>query len=284
MVGALATYLHRVTDLLPVPVVAQQIVHLAEGRNTSVRQLRALIEQEPAIAARVLKVANSSLYGSSRGVETLHDAIRLLGFRTVSGIAMSAAFAGSFRRFGLPERMLWDHAVASAAIGVGLAGIQGVGVSRDRAFIVGLLHDVGKLVFSNISPGDYDLVAARVYNEGREDIDVEREVFGFDHAQLGAAVAGMWKLPNDFQLAILHHTDPTVIAREDPAVGQLAAIAHVAASTCALLGIGCREPDVSLDLQASLGWRVLGLTPFDVDPVIELAMRHVDAARDQLAS
>lgn len=284
MVSELANYLHRVTDLMPVPVVAQQIVHLAEGRNTSAAQLRALIEQEPAIAARVLKVANSSLYGSSRGVETLQDAIRLLGFRTVSGIAMSASFAGSFKRYGLAERMLWEHAVASAAIGVGLANIQGVGVSRDRAFTVGLLHDVGKLVFSNMSPNEYDVVSARVYNEGRPDTDVEREAFGFDHAELGAAVAGMWKLPNDLELAILHHPDPTVIAREDPAVGQLASIAHVAASTCALLGIGCREPDVSLDLQTSLGWRVLGLTPFDVDPIVELAMRHIDGARELMAS
>jgi HD-like signal output (HDOD) protein len=279
----LTHYLHRVADLLPVPVVAQQVVQLCEEPLSTAQQLRAVIERDPAIVGRVLKVANSSLYGSARGVETLRDAIRLLGFRTISGIAVSASVESCFRRFGLAERMMWERSVVSAAVAVGVASLQGVTVSPERAYTVGLLHDFGRLVFSAFSPHAYDAVLARVYNEGADLVQSERAAFGFDHAALGSAVVGKWRLPHELEHAILHHHDPQAIWREDPSIAHLAAVAAVASATCDLLGVGRRAPEVDLELHRSPGWAVLGLTPFDVDPLIELGMRHHSGTRELLA-
>lgn len=267
----LKRYLNRVADLPAVPAVAQEVMRLVERPETTADDLRAVVETDPAIASRILKVANSSLYGLSRSIETLHHAISVLGFRTVRGLVMAASLNQSFKHFGLTEKLLWEHAIVASTVAAALGEYDGVGVPRDEAFTVGLLHDLGKVALSNCSHDEYGEVIRTVYNDGKSFTEAEREAFGFDHAALGAQVARKWKLPATLEAAIRHHHEPEALATLGPDEARLTALAAVTTALCTRLGIGRREPVAELAVAELPAWAHLGLKDSDFEPVLELA-------------
>jgi len=271
-------YLNRVGDLPAVPAVAQKVMELVERQEASVEDLRQVIERDPAIASRILKVANSSLYGFSRAIETLAHAISLLGFRTVRSLVLAASMKGTFKHFGLTEKLLWEHAMTSGAVGASLAGYGGIGVARDEGFTVGLLHDLGKIALSNCSRDEYQKVVQRVYNEGVSFVEAERDRFGFDHAEIGACVAAKWKLARGLEAAIRHHHDAEALSVLGVEEGRLTALATVTTACCTRLGIGRRQPVTDLDPAALPAWAHLGLKDADLEPVLERALEQVEGS------
>lgn len=267
----LKRYLNKVADLPTVPMIAQKVMQVVEKPETSVDDLRDVIEGDPAIASRILKVANSSLYGFSRSIETLSHAISLLGFRTVRSLVMAASLNQSFTHFGLTEKLLWEHAMVGGSVGAALAGYGGIGVARDEGFTVGLLHDLGKIALSNCSHDAYDTVIRRIYNEGISFVEAERDEFGFDHAEIGAAVAAKWKLAPGLVAAIGHHHDPESLATLAPNEAKLTAMATVTTACCTRLGVGRRGPVETFQIQELAAWKYLGLKDEDLEPVLELA-------------
>lgn len=271
MDSKLDQFVSRIGDLPSVPAVAATVITLVEDPNASGEDLRAVIERDPALAARILKVANSSLFGFSRRIETLRHAISLLGFRTVKNLVLGASMKETFKRFGLTERLLWEHATQAAAVAARLTDHPAIDVEREEAFTAGLLHDLGKIALDNAAPDDYSRAVARAYNDGVSFVDAEREIFGFDHTQLGALVAEKWKLPPRLETVIrLHHTPEALdgLCVEDR---RLTALASVATALCTRLGVGRRAPVESFDPRTLLAWSVLGLGDEDFDGVLEMA-------------
>ncbi|HVP29109.1 MAG TPA: HDOD domain-containing protein [Myxococcota bacterium] len=283
MNAKLVEFVNRVQDLPAVPAVAASIAGLVEQPNTSADDLRKVIERDPGLATRILKIANSSLYGFSRQIETLQHAIAIIGFRAVRNVVMAASLKGTFKRFGLAEKILWEHATVASGLAAALARYGSVQVDRDEAFTAGLLHDLGKIALSNSAPDVYQRVMERVYNEGRSFVDVEREELGFDHAELGAEVAAKWKLPAKLQAAILHHHSPDVIPTLAGDVQRLTAVVAVTTACCTRVGIGRRAPVQGLDLKSLPTWSLLDLTPADVEPILTLAMDQVKESMDAFA-
>ncbi len=270
----LSRYLNKVGDLPTVPMVAQKVMQLVENPETSVDDLKRVIETDPAIASRILKVANSSLYGFSRSIETLAHAISLLGFRTVRSLVMAASLNQSFRHFGLTEKLLWEHAIVASTVSGALGEYGGIGIPREEAFTVGLLHDLGKIALSNCSHDEYDDVIRTTYNDGRSFADVEREVFGFDHAEIGAQVARKWKLPGNLEAAIRYHHEPESLAKLTPEEGRMTALATVTTSLCTRLGVGRRGPIEEIDVPAMPAWSYLGLKDSDWEEVWALTQEQ----------
>ncbi len=274
----LKRYLATVGDLPTVPAVAAEVMQLVEDPGTSVDELRHAIERDPAIAARILKVSNSSLYGFSRQVDTLGHAISLLGFRTVRNLVLSASLKGSFKRFGLTQKLLWEHAMLAGATALKLAHYGPVDLEREEAFTIGLLHDLGKVAFDNCSPAEYAKVLAHVYNDGMAFVEAERALFGFDHAELGAEVAAKWKLSKRLEAAIRHHHEPESLARLPELDARYTALASVTTAVCTRLGAGRRAPVEEIDLARLPAWSFLGLEETDVEPILELATSQIKEA------
>jgi putative nucleotidyltransferase with HDIG domain len=251
--------------------VAAAVIALVEDANASADDLRVVIERDPALAARILKVANSSLFGFSRRIDTLRHAISLLGFRSVRNLVLGASMKEVFKRFGLPERLLWEHATRAGAVAASLTDHPAIDIDREEAFVVGLLHDLGKIALLNAAPDEYAQVVARVYSDGVSFVEAERDVFGFDHAQLGALVAEKWKLPPRLESAIrLHHT-PEALAGLPLEDRRLTALASVTTTLCTRLGVGRRAPVECLDPRALPAWAALGLGEDDFDAVLAIA-------------
>ena len=269
-----------VGELPAIPAIASKVMTIANNANASAEDLRKIIEQDPTLAARVLKVANSSLYGFGRQIETLRHAVTLLGFRTVECLVMAASLRDTFKHFGLAEKLMWEHATYAGVVAGKLATYKGIAVDREFAFTAGLLHDLGKIALSNVYRDRYQKVVARTYNEGCPAVEAEREEFGFDHAVLGARVAEKWNLPGTLVNAIrYHHNDPSEYPNISPENQRLIGLTAVTTRACTRLGLGRRGPVESIDLSAMPAWALLGLTADDVAPVLELVTTEAQAAK-----
>ena len=269
-----------VGELPAIPAIASKVMTIAGNANASAEDLRKIIEQDPTLAARVLKVANSSLYGFGRQIETLRHAVTLLGFRTVECLVMAASLRDTFKHFGLAEKLMWEHSTYTGVVEGKLATHPKVKVDRESAFTAGLLHDLGKIALSNVFRERYQKVVARTYNEGLPAVDAEREEFGFDHATLGALVAEKWNLPGSLVSAIrYHHHAPSDYPAGVPAHHRLIALTAVATRACTRLGLGRRAPIEGIDLSALPAWSALGLEAEDVEPVLALVSAEAQAAR-----
>jgi putative nucleotidyltransferase with HDIG domain len=270
MASRIVEFVRRTGDLPSVPAVVAKVIEVSENPNAPADDLRAVLERDPALAARILKVANSSLFAFPRRIETLSHAIALLGFRSIRNLALGASMKEVFTRFGLTERMLWEHATCAGAVAAKLTDHPSIEVDREEAFTVGLLHDLGKIALNNVAPEEYAKVVARVYNDNVSFVTAELEILGFEHAEFGAQVAEKWRMGPRLVHAIrLHHT-PEALEILPVEECRLTALATVTTTLCTRLGVGRREPVESLDPTTLPAWSAVGLGPDDLESVLLL--------------
>jgi putative nucleotidyltransferase with HDIG domain len=272
------SFIKKARELPVMPPVAAEIIRKAENPDTEVSALIQLISRDAALAVRVLKIANSSFYSAARKIETLQQAIVLLGYSTLRSIVVAASLKDVFSRFGLAERLLWEHSVA-AAVAATTAAREVGGLSRDEAFLGGLVHDIGKLLMHFQAEQKYQEVMRIVYGEDREATDVEKEVFGFDHAEVGALVLEKWRLPPRLVSGIGHHHAPQT-ADEGDGVQAHASLLQVADRMCIREGFGRRKPSPELDPMECEGANILGIADGDLEDLLEVFRAAYQAERE----
>lgn len=257
------------------PLVARSILACADDPAFDVEDLLAVIDRDPAIVLRILKVANSPLYGFPRQVETLNHAIALLGVPAVRSLALMISMREVFTNFGLMEKLLWENASMAGPVSAEFARELEVAATSDEAFVAGLLHDIGQIALANDYPKEYGAVVARAYNEGIGFVEAETAAFGFDHAELGAEVASKWCLPELLETVIRYHHHPEALSVLAEPARQLTALIVVVSACLTRLGIGRQGPVESLDLAAMPAWSALGLGEVDVERMLEVVGREI---------
>lgn len=267
-------------DLPTMPAVASQVVRAVDDPDRSIEDIRKLIEQDAAIAARILKISNSALYGFPSEIQSLAHAISLLGTMTVRNLVLAASMKETYKRFGLMEKLLWQHSSLAGPTAAMLATRPGIDVDPDIAFTAGLMHHVGKTALANSHRNDYERVMATVYNEGRSFVEVENEIFGFSHAELGAAVVRRWGLPESLVLTIRMHHDTDKLAQLDESVARLTALTAVTSMCLSKLGVGRSRPIEDLDLSVQPAWAYLDLGPQDVEPILSQCADRIKESQD----
>lgn len=267
-------------DLPTMPAIANQVVRAVDNPDSSIDDIRSLIDQDAAIAARILKISNSALYGFPSEIQSLSHAISLLGTMTVRNLVLAASMKETYKRFGLMEKLLWQHSSLSGPVAALLADYRGIGVDPDIAFTAGLMHHIGKTALANSHREEYERVMMTVYNEGRSFTEVENEVFGFSHAELGAAVVQQWGLPDGLVLTIQHHHAPGMLAELDDDVARMCALTTVTSTALSKLGVGRSRPIDDLDLAAQPAWAFLDLTEADVEPILTMCADRIKDSQE----
>lgn len=219
-------------DLPPLPSVVLELVESLGHEELSAAQYAAKISRDQALAAKTLRLANSSFYGRGRQVHSVAEAISVLGLRTLRGVVTAAGLAGSFRRYpGFDHHAFWRHSIGSALCAQALAG-ELRRDDGDLAFTVGLLHDIGRLALASAFAPAYAEVAQWRSDEDCPEGDAERVVLGIDHAEVGGLIARKWNFaPSIVEAIRLHHAPP------DTAEVTLTGIAHVADAVAHALGL-----------------------------------------------
>ncbi len=284
MSEVLDKYLQSCADDLPVmPTIASDIVKSVDNPDSSISDIKDLIEQDSAIAAKLLKMSNSALYGFPSAITSIAHAISLLGTRTVRNIVLAISLKKSFRRFGLMEKLLWQHSTLSGPVAGRLAKLPQITADADEAFTAGLLHHIGKTALANSHPDEYEQVIQRVYNEKIGFIDAETDQFGFNHSELGGAIATQWNLPESLVSVISSHHNAGALASLPEEIARLTALTTITSTCLTKLGIGRSGPVDEIDPSALPAWAFLDLGDDDIDPILQACADQAKAAQELVA-
>jgi putative nucleotidyltransferase with HDIG domain len=236
--GDVQALLSEVTDLPSIPETLIHILRVIDDPASGPADLTRVVRMDAPVMTKLLRLANSPYYSSRGDLADINRCVAVLGYRTVRQVAICITVATSLisavEKAGgqLDYRELWRHSVITGAIAKHLARMAGH-ADPEEAFTAGLLHDLGKFVLEVHAPQVYARLVADRRVRGCPLSELERETFGFDHADIGGAFAESWRFPSVLVDAFAgHHTARVGRARtRDEQVAALVALADHLANT-----------------------------------------------------
>ncbi|AQR70363.1 histidine kinase [Janthinobacterium sp. LM6] len=245
--------IRQIQELPSLPVVVLELLSSMDQDDTDVHVLAQKIELDQALAAKTLRIANSSFYGMQSKVTSIPQAVSVLGFHSIRTVVTACALTGSFAPVsgGFDFQAFWRHSLATAIAARLLA--PHLRVNPETAFTAGLLHDLGTLVLVTRFPAEHALVRSYRQAHDCQMAEAELAVIGIDHAQVGSALAAYWKFPEAIQQAVADHH-----AIERLEAGGLPLAVHLANAVA--LGLDLAGVDDALVPPLSpTGWRSVAL-------------------------
>jgi len=255
-----------INKLVSLPEVCMQLDEMLASPYHNVNDIAQLISQDVNLSARLLKIANSSLYGFSGRIDSIARAINLVGTSELMILVLATSTVTTFKDVpGHSFNMagFWRRSVYTGVLAKLIARRCNI-LHPERLFISGLLHDIGMLVLVYSQPELANQILDTVEHTEQPVYDVEVELLGFDHAEIGRELAKNWRLPQSFQDSIYyhHHLDES----DEPILD--AAIIHIASEATIALETGEKIRGEQVD---PIAWQ---LTKLDMEDIDEL---HVEA-------
>jgi putative nucleotidyltransferase with HDIG domain len=204
----------QIKSLPSPPALYMDLISETEKPDASIETISAIMARDMAMTARVLQMVNSAYFGPHRQIHDPGEAVIYLGFETIRSLALSLHMFTYYQESGSSGAKLNQLHAHAMAVGILARRIaQGERLGKQicsMAFTAGLLHDLGKLVLIRNFPEQYETIVDRTQQPDVRPIDSEREVFGADHAQVGAYLLGLWGLPDPIVEAVAwHHNLPS---------------------------------------------------------------------------
>jgi len=253
-----------------------KVLEICSRTDASPNELNRVISLDPVLTGQVLKLINSAYYSLMNKVTSLTRAITMLGMNTVKNMALSTAIirsvSGAKKSQALPTKKFWAHSIGTGVCAKLLAKANGVPVMEcEEYFVAGLLHDLGKIPFGD----EYIDVLHRAKRECRPLIDLEIDMLGVDHQEIGGLIAKKWKLNEAMTAAIAFHHDVESAPEEQRVRAAYVGLANMYANILEFGYAGDPFPDtqkavVMLEL-TGLKWEMFGEIAESVEEEIEKA-------------
>lgn len=267
--------IQEASKLPPIPKAAQKALALIRSPKANAADLAGVLATDQVLSAQVLRWANSAYYGMENRIVTVQQAIVVLGMNTIHELIMTYSVSEQLNRaapgYELQRGELWHHALGTA-IGAKLISKQLRLKFDEESYFAGLLCDIGKLVFEKLLR-DADLHQTEW--DQHSFLEMERGIFGLDHAMLGAEMARRWQLPENLVETIAHHHDPHNAGSHQ----LLASTIHVADVSMMILGIGIGVDGLRYPLEQKAMQR-LGLNGDDLIRLVEQITTQLDQAKE----
>ncbi len=260
-----------VNNLPPMPQVMHKARDIIQNPISGLKDIGDLIESDQALAMKTLRLANSAYYSRMGKVSSVQEAAVVLGLRVLGELItvafMSKALCSSLKGYDLPAESLWRHSLA-VAVGSRIIANKKYPALANEAFSAGLIHDVGKLILDR-----YILQRKEEFLEflaGGEQVFLvaEKEILGFDHAEIASEVCKRWNFPKSISVAVKYHHHPSLLRGN-----KLAYIVHVADEIAILSGMDIEGITFEIDDKSI---QKIGIQNNEIELIVDEVMKSVN--------
>jgi putative nucleotidyltransferase with HDIG domain len=206
------TLVDDISGLISLPEVVLRLNQMVNADHSTAAEIAKVINQDPGLTTRLLKIANSPMYGTSRQVDTVVRAVTMLGNKQIRDLAFSTVASKLFK--GMLNEVIsvadfWRHSLYCGLLARTLAQASKI-ANPDTLFTAGLLHDIGQLIIFHRMPEQaHQIILLTVQGDANIDmVHAEQEIIGFDHTEVGAQLARNWHLPDVLCECIAYHHNP----------------------------------------------------------------------------
>jgi putative nucleotidyltransferase with HDIG domain len=265
-----------IDEIPPMPQVVMKAQELLVNPDSSAKELAELLETDAAIAAKVLKMANSAFYGLRGKVSSIQHASMVLGFRNLGEIISVAGVQKSLEKklpgYGLESEDLWRHSLA-VALGSKIIASRKNPELEMVAHTAGLIHDVGKLILDPFVQEEKETFDSFIVSEQETFLNAEQQILGFDHAEIAAEVCQQWGIPEIISSAIRYHHSPSASLEV-----ELAFILHMADYMSLVTGQGYESDDYLYELEEG----TMDFLNFDENDISDLSLELMESVAKML--
>jgi HD-like signal output (HDOD) protein len=225
-------------EISSLPNIFYKVNAAVDDPETSFAEIGQIIGADPSLAARLLKIVNSSFYGFSSKIETITHAVTIVGMMQLRDLVLATSIAAQFR--GISKKVIdmeafWLHSI-STGLAARIIAIYRKEPNPERYYVMGLLHDIGRLLLLLNAPDEMKL-ALEHYRKGGLLYEAENEVLGLDHSKVAGALLEKWELPIRLTDAINFHHDPAN-SKANPLDASIIHVADIISHSMELGGSG----------------------------------------------
>jgi len=206
-----------IANLPTLPHIASRLMQIVNSPNTSADTVASLVSQDISLSAKVLRLANSAFYGIPKSINTLNNAVVILGFKIIQTMVLSLTVFDMFTRnsddeagVAFDRNDFWRHSLRCAVLGRLLAHRRrrSFALDPEEAFCAGLLHDVGKVVMEQYLNQDFHRALHHARLHGLSSFEAERDMLGYTHCDVASWLTGSWSLPDEIEQPLICHHEP----------------------------------------------------------------------------
>ncbi len=273
--------LDKVKKIPPAPQILPQLLNLLGDEDADLNDIIHLINVDASLTAQVLKLSNSSYFGVTKKIHEIQEAIQRIGFQEVFKLVITICSKGvldqAVESYGIEKGQLWENAIAAAFCMENMS--HKIDESPSNAYIIGILHHIGKLIINQVAHDQYSIVLSKVKNEGIDLIKAEQEVLGYTHADLGAALLERWKFSESVYLPIAYQYNPLSILV--PAYKKQACCLHICNWVIGHIGLnpGTNSFAMAIDPEAA---KVIDFNEDELQGQIIYAQEKLDEIRGMI--
>ena len=246
------TEINKINEIVTLPAVLAEIMGELGKEEAVTHKVTRMVETDASLTSSILRVANSPYYGLRRRIDSLAQAITLLGLSEISRLLITFYMKQQLRSLSQSQQrslgLLWTHSVNTASI-ASLVAKEYELPTNGREYTAGLLHDMGKIVLLQYFPVELEKINTLTAQTSREDVLAETEILGIAHTVIGALLGEKWRLPVEFvEVMKCHHASRSAIT--DPLLCAVVRFADLLAESWGT-GIGERTESTLFDKDES---------------------------------
>jgi len=208
--------INKTLELPTIPHVLVKLNEVMADPESSADDVAKVISLDPAVSTNILRIVNSAYYGLQVRVSSVNLAVSIMGFNMTKKVALKAAVFSVFAKDAgagvkcFDPKGFWQHSIYCGVLArvLGQASAEFAGIHPEDLYICGLLHDIGKIILLENATERFGKILDQAVQQGRPSSEVEQEVLGFTHADVGSVLAIKWFLPEDLTIAIRYHHAP----------------------------------------------------------------------------
>ena len=231
----------RESNISSIKNVISGLIRLIHDPESSAKDFKDIIQIDPPLTGKLLQLANSAYYAPQRKICEIQQAMIWVGFDALKELAIRQkvceVFQGKSAIEGFSRNALWKHCVAVALMGK-LIYRREFGEKGEKIYVAGLLHDIGIIALEQFCQKDFKRIVSKTLKDGKNQTEIEKEIIGFDHGEIGRAITEDWELPRKLSEIIGAHHDPENISQEFLRIGLTL---YVADYLCQQRNLGYRN-------------------------------------------